>query len=164
MLGRKQVPIRKQAGGTPAPRWSHPVQDLQREINDMFENFFSGLAPFGGGRLESAFVPRVNVVEGDREVKVTAELPGLEEQDVEVSVSRGLLTLAGEKKTEAEERGKNVYAFERSSGTFRREIPLPESVDPDKAQAAFKNGVLTVSLPKRAVSMKERKQIPIRSA
>lgn len=130
----------------------------------MFDNFFSGLLPTPIDRwAEGAFLPKVNVSEGDKEIKVTAELPGLTEKDVDVSVSRGRLTLKGEKKTEKEDQGKNFHYLERLSGSFYREIPLPEHTDTDKAQAVFKNGVLTVTLQKLPGVTEERKKNPIKN-
>lgn len=167
MAVKKNVSVNKRGGSTlPARRigGEHPVLDLQRDINRMFDNFFSGFLPTPVERwAEGAFLPKVNVSEGDKEVKVTAELPGLAERDVDVSVSRGRLTLKGEKKTEKEDQGKNFHYLERSSGSFYREIPLPDNTDTDKAQAVFKNGVLTVTLPKLAGIKEERKQITIKS-
>ncbi len=141
-----------------------PVLNLQRGINRMFDNFFAG---FSLGPVELAnekmFIPKVNVMEGLKEVRVTAELPGLAEKDMEVSISRGRLALKGEKRTEKEDQGKNFHYLERSSGSFYREIPLPENTDPDKAQAIFKNGVLTVTLPKLPGAKEDRKKIPIKN-
>jgi len=100
------------------------------------------------GWATSSFIPKVNVVETDKELAISAELPGMAEKDIEISISDGTLTLKGEKKEEREEKDKNYYRVERSTGYFHREIPFPCDVDTDHADAVFKNGVLTVKLPK----------------
>src|SRR5579875_3481389 len=123
-----------------------PFTALHREVNRMFDNF---ARDFGIG-LPSRFGmwggwPNVEVSETDAEVKVVAELPGLEQKDVEVSFHDGMLTLKGEKKSES---NGAVYS-ERWQGQFQRSLQLGPDIDPDKIAASFKNGVLTVTLPKR---------------
>jgi HSP20 family protein len=112
----------------------------------------------------TSFSPRLDVSETEREFYVTAELPGMDEKDVEVSLNNSLLTLRGEKKAEKDDRRKDYYRMERSYGMFERTIPIPEGVDLDKVEASFKKGILTVSLPKSAEYQKERKRIPIKAA
>jgi HSP20 family protein len=91
----------------------------------------------------------VNVTEREKEFEVTAELPGMAENDIDISLSRDVLTLKGEKKQETEDKGDNYYRMERSYGKFSRVIPLPaDAVDNDNVEATFKNGVLTIILPK----------------
>jgi HSP20 family protein len=92
----------------------------------------------------------VDVAEMEDEIKVSAELPGLDNEDIDVSLSDDVLTISGEKKEEKEEKGKNYYRSERSYGAFRRDIPLPSQVDADKVDAVFQKGVLTITLPKTA--------------
>jgi HSP20 family protein len=138
---------------------------IQQDFNRMFDEFFRGfgLAPFHSfGEQWDAFSPRVDVVEKDREIEVSMELPGMDENDIDVTLSRDTLTVSGEKKGEKEDRGRNYYRVERSYGSFRRSIPLPTGVDESKAEATFKKGVLTVSLPKTAETQ-GRKRIPIKS-
>lgn len=125
-----------------------------------FEEFFNdfGLAPFAPFEMAwGEFSPRVDVVETEKELQVKAELPGLSEKDIQVSLSPDALTLSGEKKVEEEHRSGNVYRMERSYGTFRRTIGLPVDVDTEKAEAVFKNGVLTITLPKVAAGKSTRK-------
>jgi HSP20 family protein len=143
--GEKQVPVRREE-----ERSSLSVQD---EFNRLFDEFFDGfgLAPSG------TFVPQVDVAEGDKEIKVSAELPGLDEKDVEVTLSNNVLTISGEKKDEKEDRGKNYYRMERSYGSFQRSISVPLEVDTDKVEATFKQGVLTVTLPKTAAAQKGKR-------
>jgi HSP20 family protein len=110
------------------------LETLQREMNQ-----------FTNGR---AHVPSIDVVENEKELRITAELPGLEEKDVEVTLDQGVLSLRGEKRFEHEEQGNNFHRVERSYGTFHRAIYLPVDVNADKIEASFRQGVLTVTLPK----------------
>lgn len=141
-----------------------PLVSFQREINRMFDDFFDGisLSPSRVGR-ESFFVPRVNVSESDKEITVSAELPGVDEKDVEVTLDRGLLTIRGEKKEEKEEQGKGYYYAERSSGSFHREIPVPEGLDEKNVKASFNKGVLKVVIPLLPEASSGRKSIPIKT-
>jgi HSP20 family protein len=143
-----------------------PFRDFQREMNRLFDDFF-GEAPLAvRGESEWApavFVPRVDVSETDQEVKVTAELPGMDEKDIAVELQDDILTLRGDKKTEQEEKGKNWFRREQSTGSFQRAIALPAGVDAAKATAQFKKGVLTVVAPKRAEDQANRKTIPIQT-
>jgi len=155
--GRRQVPVRREE--------EHPFLTLQRDMNRLFDEFFGGswLAPFRTLEEEwSTFYPRVDVAETDAEIKVTAELPGLEPEDFEVSLSEDTLTIRGEKRQEREEKGRNYYRAERSYGSFQRSIPLPHIIDADKVNAEFSKGVLTVSLPKIA-AREDRKKIVVKT-
>lgn len=152
---RKNVPVRRED--------DHPFYSLQRSVNQVFDDFLD-FGPFALGSSMTSFSPQLDVSETDREFLIAAELPGMDEKDVEVSVSKSLLTLRGEKKNEREDKRKDYYRMERSYGMFERTIPVPEGVDLDKVEASFKKGVLTVVLPKSADYQKERKRIPIKAA
>jgi len=130
-----------------------PFAALRREMNALFDDFFSDVGE--AGTALSAFSPKVDVKEGEGEVRVTAELPGIEEKDVEVSVSGDVLTIQGEKREEKEEKGEERYRLERSYGSFRRSFSLPCEVDSAKATATYKKGVLTIVLPKAAEAKKK---------
>ncbi|HEY84791.1 MAG TPA: Hsp20/alpha crystallin family protein [Chloroflexi bacterium] len=149
-------------------RADNPVYSLQREMNRLFDDFFPtdfGLAPFkefGPGEGFGAFSPSVDIAETDKEIKVSTELPGLSEDDIEVSLSGDTLTISGEKKAEKEDKGKNYYRMERSYGSFRRAIPLPCEVETDKVNATFKKGVLNIVLPKTSQAQEAVKKIAIR--
>ena len=141
---------------------SDPFMTLHREMNRLFDDVFRGfdLAPFGAGRLVGW--PSVEVIESDKEVRVSAELPGLDEKDVEVLMNEGVLTIRGEKKSESEDKER---AFsERYYGRFERRIPLAWEVDEDKVEASFKNGVLTVAMPKTAQAASHVRRIAINSS
>ena len=157
--GRDNVPVRRR-------EWD-PFKDFQHEMNRLFDDFFTDF-PAVAGRGEDApvsasFSPRVDVSETDKEVKVSAELPGMDEKDITVEMDNAAITVRGEKKEEKEEKGKNWFTREQSYGSFRRVIPLPMSVDAGKAKAKFKKGVLTVTVPKRQEEQSRRKAIAIES-
>lgn len=139
-----------------------PFLTLHREMNRLFDDVFRGfdLAPFGTMRAfgRGAGWPSIEVADGEKEIKVTAELPGLDEKDVQIEIADGVLAIRGEKKTEIED--KDRLFSERSYGRFERRIPL-DNVDEDKVSAAFKNGVLTVTLPKAAEAQKPVRRIAI---
>lgn len=141
---------------------SNPLLALHREMNRLFDDAFRGfdLSPFGSDRLFDRAMgwPSVEVSETDKEVKVTAELPGLDEKDVEVHLANGVLSIKGEKRTETED--KDRLFSERTYGRFERRIPVDE-IDEDKVGAAFKNGVLTVTLPKSPSAQQKVKRIAI---
>jgi HSP20 family protein len=136
----------------------NPFLTLYREMNRTFDDFLRGmdLPMFGRGGGSVAW-PHVDVTETETEVKVVAELPGLEEKDVEVTLQDGVLTLKGEKKFESE----GAVHRERWYGEFRRAIQLGPDVDPEKVGASFKNGVLTVTLGKREEARSQVRRIPI---
>lgn len=125
-------------------------------FDDMFRGFSMPSLPSIG---RSIGWPRVELSENAKEVRVTAELPGMEEKDIEISLDDNELVIRGEKKSETndEERG---YS-ERSYGRFERRIGLPSQIDEDKVEAAFRNGVLTVTVPRTAEATKGRKTFPI---
>ena len=139
-----------------------PFPTLHREMNRLFDDAFRGfgsLGRLGNPLMEGQFAwPRLELSETDRAVTVSAELPGLSENDVQVEFANGVLSIRGEKKAERSDESK--FVSERDYGWFERQIPL-ESVEEDKAQADFKNGVLTVTLPKSAQSNRNVKRIAI---
>jgi HSP20 family protein len=139
----------------------NPFLTLHREMNRLFDDVFRGfdVAPFGADRWSGGMGwPKIEVSETDKEVKVAAELPGLEQKDVEVELANGVLSIKGEKKTETED--KDRLFSERYYGRFERRIPV-EDVEEDKVSASFKNGVLTVTLPKSAKAQPNVKRIPV---
>jgi HSP20 family protein len=140
---------------------ANPFLALHREMNRLFDDVFRGfdLTPFGFDRaFDTIGWPNIEVSDTDKEMKVTAELPGLEEKDVELELANGVLAIKGEKKTETE--GKDRLFSERYYGRFERRIPV-EDVEEDKVSASFRNGVLTVILPKTAQAQRQVKRIAI---
>jgi len=136
------IPRRRQA---PLARW--PLAATNSGMEQLMEDVWRGFGSAPGGDLAD-FAPQVDISETDTEYRVTAELPGLEEKDFDVSLDGDLLTLKGEKKVEREEKGEGFSHVEISSGSFHRAFRLPVEVKADGVKAAFKNGVLTVTLPK----------------
>jgi HSP20 family protein len=168
MAAKKDV-VPKTTPGTLAVRreWEYPFASFQREMNKLVDNFFGGFnlspwTPLKRG-LDTTFTPRVDVSETDKEIKVSVELPGMDQKDIDVSLTRDTLTIKGEKKEEKEEQGKDYYRMERSYGSFTRSVPLPVEVDTDKVQATFKKGVLDITLPKTARAIQEMKKVPVKS-
>jgi HSP20 family protein len=143
----------------------NPFLALHREMNRMFDDFFraSDLAKFEEGEGWEAFSPAIDVRQDEKEVTVKAELPGMDEKDIEVSLSEQGLAIRGEKKAEKEEKGKQYWRREASYGAFRRVIPLPEGLDLEKVDARFKNGVLTVTLARREEATAREKKIAIKA-
>jgi HSP20 family protein len=141
---------------------------FQRGINRLFDEFFRdfGLAParrFETGRLEG-LSPRVDVSETDDAVAVSADLPGLDRDDVSVEVDEECLRIRGERKDDREDRGRHWYRREQTFGSFERVIPLPCRIKPDGATATFKKGVLNVTLKKHEEARAQRRVIDIESA
>ena len=138
--------------------------DLHREVDRVFENFWSGFgapSPLGEKSGGLAFDVRVDTSEDDKAYHVTAELPGMTEKDVEVTFADNTLTISGEKKEEKEVKEENYHRRERSFGSFRRSFTLPAEVDEGKISAAFKDGVMTIDLPKSKTAQKKAKKITI---
>ncbi|MCL5024494.1 MAG: Hsp20/alpha crystallin family protein [Nitrospirae bacterium] len=153
-FGKKSVPVQRED--------ENPFALLRREMDTLFENYFRGfdLEPFES-RM-GAFDPKVDVIENDKEIKVSAELPGMDEKEIDISLQNGMLTIKGEKKEEKEDKRKDYYRMERSYGSFSRTIPLPVEVETDKVEAAFKKGVLSITLPKTAKALAETKKISVK--
>jgi HSP20 family protein len=154
--GKKSVPARREE--------YTPFSMLRQEMNRLFDNFFGGfeIEPFVSRRL-GAFSPSVDIKESDKDIRVSVELPGMDDKDIDVLLSKDSVTIKGEKKEEKEDKGKDYYRMERSYGSFTRTIPLPTEVDTDKAKAEFKKGLLTVTLPKTAQAIKQTKKISVKT-
>lgn len=151
-------------------RWA-PFDTLRREIDRLFEDFSpmrwrpSMFAQMSWpGLAEWQISPAVDLTEEDGGYRVTAELPGIDPKNVEVKVSDGQLTIRGEKSQETKEEKADYHMSERRYGTFQRSFGLPASVDPEKIEASFANGVLTVSLPKSAAAKASEKKIEVKAA
>jgi HSP20 family protein len=142
---------------------ANPISTFRQEMDKLVESFFGGLDFHPFGKRSGTFMPQVDVADTDKEIKVSVELPGLDDKDVEVSLTKETLTIKGEKKEEKEEKGKDYYRSERSFGSFTRTIPLPVAIDVEKAAASFKKGVLTVNLPKTKQVINETKKVAIKA-
>jgi len=157
--------VRRSGGDVPAIRRADDdLFSLQRGVNRLFDDFLDdfGIAPLSGAEdRPTVFIPRADIAETDKEIKVSVELPGLDEKDVEVTLNEEALTVRGEKKEEHEERTEQSYRVERSYGSFHRVLPLPVRVEAGKAKAVFKKGVLHVALPKAAGTAARGRRIEI---
>jgi len=148
-----------------------PWQSFRSDMDRLFDRMTTGFGLPTLGRFfdtERAWpapsVPAVDVVEDDKAYTITAELPGLEEKDIEVTAAGGNLILKGEKKQEKEERNKNYYLSERSYGAFQRSFGLPDGVDQNKITASFTKGVLTITLPKTAETREQQRKIEVKAS
>jgi HSP20 family protein len=135
---------------------ANPFLMLHREMNRLFDDVFRS-TPVPFDQSGETIVPQINVSETDKELRVTAELPGASEKDIDVTVDGDILTIRAEKKVDRKEEKENYYFVERAYGTFQRSLRLPFSVDPGQVQAQFENGVLTVTLPKPQGQQQSRK-------
>lgn len=168
-MSTKLVPWRRHADIATSEKNEHPFLTLQRQMNRLFDENFMGSWgdglrwPLAGNPMRHMpfDAPRADIAETDTEVEVTADLPGLDEKDVQVTLEDNLLNIHGEKKAEHEERKKNYHLMERSYGAFQRTIPLPSGIDQKKVKATFKQGVLQVKLPKLPEAQAQSKQIKI---
>jgi HSP20 family protein len=152
MALKSPIPVGRERN---VPAETNVFTALQREIDRLFSEFTRGFPSLGSQEL----VPSMNVTESDRELEITAELPGLEEKDVQVNVSDGILTIRGEKKAEKEEKDKNYRLVERSYGSFARSLELPAGIDPDSIKATMSKGLLKVSVPKPAPAQTQKIEI-----
>ena len=138
-----------------------PMGSLQQAMNELFDNFDFGPSMFGE-RSTWDFAPRLDVSETDKEYVVSAELPGVAEKNVHVTVNDDMLTIKGEKNEEREETKRDYFRQERAYGSFCRTIPLPRTVEQDRVVATFKEGVLTVELPKAKEAQTTTRRIPVK--
>jgi HSP20 family protein len=138
-----------------------PLGTLHREVNRVFDEVFRGFPSFRASLAEPSFAPSLEVRETEAEIMVTAELPGMTERDVELTVDDDLLTLSGEKKSEKVEEKEGLHLSERSYGAFHRSFRLPFAPDPAKVTARFEKGILTVTLPRPPEAKHSIKRIAI---
>ena len=172
-----KLPVKTEKTSTPATtgEWA-PFESLRREIDRLFDTFhpFDWSPPparsvlgFEVPRLSRAawpVAPAIDLTEKEKEYEITAELPGLDERNVEIKLSNNTLTIKGQKKEQREEKEKDYFVSERRYGSFQRAFQLPEGVDAEKIEASFAKGVLTVKLPKTAEAQKAEKKISVKAA
>jgi HSP20 family protein len=160
--GAKERTSAVRCGGRNACANSGAWQDIMdRMAEELFEDWpMLRVRPFEW-RMEQ-FSPSIDIVEGEKEFKIEAELPGMNPDDLDISLTRDAIVLQGEKKAEEEEEREGVCYSERCYGSFQRVIPLPDEVDRDKVEAQFRNGVLSVTLPKSERVIQQRRKIEIK--
>ena len=135
------------------------LQIFRRQIDRLFDDFAAPMLGFGNGEL----LPEMDYAETDKDIVVTAELPGVDAKDVDISLTDGALTIRGEKKSERDERKANYRLTERSYGSFERSMRLPDGIDAEKAKAEFEKGVLKVTLPKSEAMRAKSRKIEIKT-
>ena len=159
--------IRKQeTGGTSVSRYRDPFAEMRAEMDRVFDSFlgrgfFGRPALFSRGEATTAATLDIDVHESDKEITFEAELPGIDEKDIEVLLRNGVLTLKGEKKSERDEKKDTYHLVERSYGRFERSFQLPDSADEAQIKAEFNKGVLRIVVPKRVEAVEAEKKIPI---
>jgi HSP20 family protein len=169
---------KKTEGQTPEPTTGRmpstvmsPFLTLRDDLDRMFDSFL--LTPFSRrlfeieplrrrGMLAGDVTPRMDVVETEQAIALTAELPGITEKDVEISIAEGMLTIRGEKRQEHDEKTGDYHLSERSYGSFTRSLRLPENVDEEHIEATVEKGVLTVTIPKTAMPTPEARKIEVK--
>lgn len=154
----------------PGPPSEHPLAQFQRRMFNLFDDVFGSWGQGwelpsldSGSGWFAGFNPRMDVTDDGKELVITVEVPGIQEKDIEVTLLDNLLTIKGEKHAENEQKGKDYLRHERTFGAFRRSLRVGPEVDAAEIKAAFKDGVLTVTLPKTATAQKEARRIPIHS-
>lgn len=133
---------------SPAGDISRELDTMQKRMNRLFNDFFSGQEGDGDELVTGTWNPAVDVVEHEDSFVIEAELPGMNKDDIKISVTNDVLTIHGEKKIEKEDKKKNYHRTERAYGSFTRSFSLPGNVKSDKVDAEFRNGVLQVTVPK----------------
>jgi HSP20 family protein len=171
-----KMPVRNEGKGTDRPAEWRPFESLRREVDRLFEDFQLGswrspfgrsvfdVQPFWRGEIGWGKAPAVDIVDKGNAYEITAELPGMDESNIDVKFADGTLTIKGEKRDEKEEKKKEYCLSERRYGSFQRSFGVPDGVDADKIEANFKNGVLTVTLPKTPQAQRSEKKIAIKKA
>ncbi|WP_440981963.1 Hsp20/alpha crystallin family protein [Shinella sumterensis] len=168
-----KMPVTKSAPPSKSTE-PRPLEGLRRDIDRLFEDFnpfdwhlpsrVLGFDLRRRAQAEWPVLPAMDLVEKNDVYEITAELPGIDEKNVEVRLSNHTLTIKGEKQEEKEEKQKDYFLSERRYGSFQRSFQLPDGVDTDGIDASFANGVLSVTLPKTAEAKQSAKNIPVKSA
>lgn len=148
---------------TLAPRRENPLYSLQEEMNRLFEDFTRGFHKPLWLEPVSDFNAKVDMKDSEKNVEVTAELPGVELKDIEVYLEDKSLVIKGEKRSEKEEKDKNFYRMERSYGSFYRVLPMPCAIEKDAIDASYKDGVLKITLTKSKEAESNGKKIQIKA-
>ncbi|HUI94757.1 MAG TPA: Hsp20/alpha crystallin family protein [Xanthobacteraceae bacterium] len=172
----RKLPVKTERNKAGRPAEWQPFADLRRQVDRLFDDFVWGswglpahrnvfdTEPFWRGELSWAKAPVVDVADQDGAYEITAELPGMDASNIAVKFADGVLTIEGEKKEDKKEKRKEYVVSERRYGAFHRSLHVPNAVDANKIAARFKNGVLTVTLPKSANGQQNAKKITVKAA
>jgi HSP20 family protein len=152
------------------PTFDTSFQSLQQTMNDLFQDFAKGfdVLPFEGGPASAAptrnaFIPRLDMHETEKELRIDIELPGMKEKDFDIQLDDNTLYIKGEKAWKQEEHDGNIFRSERSYGSFQRLLPLPCEVNPDKVEASYKEGVLILKLHKTDAGRRNLRKIKVKT-
>lgn len=161
---RSLVPFQWGRSNNTAPaRYEDPFTALHRQMDRLFDDFHRGMPAMRWSGVADAVEMKLDVAETDKEIKVTAELPGVDEKDIDITLTGDLLTIKGEKKIEEERKNDNYHVVERSYGSFQRSLRLPFLAGDKDVSAEFKNGVLTVAIVKPAEAQSTVKKIGVKA-
>ena len=170
-----KLPVKNEKTAAAPMQWT-PFEGLRREIDQLFDDFGGGfwrtpfrrsasdMVPSWDRDVAWATVPAVDISDTEKAYEITAELPGIDEKNIDLKVANGVLTIKGEKREEKEEKKNDYYLRERNFGSFERSFQVPDGVDNDKIEASFKKGILTVTLPKKPEAQAAAKKIDIKAA
>lgn len=164
----KQLPVETRPSGTALD----PISRFHREVDQLFDDFFRafgvhtpGLGPvLGSSRMNTLIRPSLDISATDKVYTISVELPGVEKDNVQVEVSGDALRIRGEKKQETRDEGRGYYSVERSYGSFQRVLALPEDADRNSIDASFKNGVMTITIPRCESAVSKAKRIEVKAA
>ncbi len=162
MIRRSMIPRRRgEKRNELASYKDHPFWQMRERMNRYLDNYWDQPFDMDFYEGDDIFSPRIDLSETEEEYTIIADLPGLNQKDIELSFSQNVLTISGKKEEEKEEKGRQYHRIERFSGQFRREIPLQDTVDDNKIEATFKDGVLTINIPKWPDPTQKKKKISI---
>lgn len=167
----KTLPVQREKAQELSSTLMHPLKEFHQEIDRLFDRVFQGFGLSSVGfeqfpstqQVDGMLKPILDLGASDKEYTVTVEIPGVNKKDVKLEIANDTLIISGEKKQEKEEKDRNYYRVERSYGSFRRVLSLPEDVDQNSIKANYKNGVLTVSMSRKELPKPDVKQIGIKA-
>ncbi len=143
--------------------FDRPFMSLREAINRLFDESILDPFEFSSFPMEmvtgSKLFPKVDIAETEKEIKITANVPGVDPDKIEIEIGEDSIVLSGKIEKETEEKDKKFYRFEREFGEFRREFPLPAKINTDQSEAVIKNGVLTITLPKTEIETKKKLKV-----
>ncbi|MBX9621128.1 MAG: Hsp20/alpha crystallin family protein [Alphaproteobacteria bacterium] len=163
----KTVPIQRNGEPKNQPQYyANPIAQIHEEMEKLFDNVFRGSGSLRfdnelSKTTQNILKPRSDISVGDHDYMIKLEIPGVGEDNVQIEISDNMLTVKGEKKLENEEKRRDFYRIERSYGSFQRVFSLPEDADQSNIKASFKNGILSISLPRKIIKKEEPKKILI---
>ncbi len=175
----KELPVKSDEASNKSPSLAEPrhlFENLRRQVDHLFDDVSRGslhlpfgrrafeVEPFWRRELIGQGMPAVDIAEKEKSFEITAELPGMDEKDIEIKLSNGNLIIKGEKNEETEEKKKGYYLSERHYGSFERIFNLPKGVDSEQISAQYKKGLLTINLPKKPEAIKPEKVIPVKGS